>query len=148
MQYSHTQYAAVHWILHFFAALCTWIAWTSRAETVLLAAMLCGAAAFLFLGLAFRQLTVCDDGDALGVRFGPLPVFGTRVPYDTILSVERGQSSLIDGWGLHYMPVRGWTYNLWGFDCVNVRCADRFLRIGSDDSDDLVGFLRTRIANR
>jgi len=147
MNYHHTQRAPIHWILHFFAAYFIWFAWVLRDRTVLLAIMSCGGAAFVFLAFAFRHLTVSDDGDALGVRFGPLPVFGTRIPYNTITAVEGGRSSLIDGWGIHYVPGRGWIYNVWGFDCVCVHYDNRLLRIGSDDSANLVMFLRGKISN-
>ena len=27
---------------------------------------------------------------------------------------------MLDGWGIHLSPSGGWTWNLWGFDCVDV----------------------------
>ena len=53
--------------------------------------------------------------------------------------------SLIDGLGIHYVPFRGWTYNLWGFDCVVLELGKKTLRIGSNDADGLLTFLRSRI---
>lgn len=147
MQYHHIQRAPVHLLLHFFSAYSIWLAWVLRGQTLVLTLLLCGAVSFALLGLAFRQLTTCDDGDALGVRFGPLPLFGTRIPYHTVTAVETNRSSWIDGWGIHYVPGRGWTYNLWGRDCVCVHYGGRFLRIGTDDSANLAEFLRSKMGN-
>ena len=38
------------------------------------------------------------------------------------------------------------TYNLWGFDCVKLEVRNRVIRIGSDDVENLVEFLRGKIA--
>jgi len=79
------------------------------------------AAAILALcGLAFGSLTIRDEGEYLAIRFGPLPVLCKRIRYADITGVETGRTKLIDGWGIHYMPGRGWTYNLWGYDCVKL----------------------------
>ncbi len=104
-----------------------------------------GAAFFFLIAASFAWLRIEDGGEFLRVRYGPLPVFGTRVRYDTIESVEAGRSALIDGWGIHYVPGRGWTYNLWGRDCVVVRRGGRVVRLGTDDVEGLEGFLRERI---
>ena len=80
------------------------------------------------------------------MRFGPLPLFRKRIPYRDIAAVEQGRSRWIDGWGIHFVPGRGWTYNLWGFDCAELRVGGRRLRIGTDDAEGLVSFLRQRTA--
>ena len=61
----------------------------------------------------------------LALRFGPLPVLRKTFRYADITGVEIGRTSVIDGWGIHYMPGRGWTYNLWGFNCVKLCWAER-----------------------
>jgi hypothetical protein len=95
--------------------------------------------------MSFHTMTVRDEGDALLIRFGPLPLLGTRIRYAEITSVEPGQTSLIDGWGIHYIPCRGWTYNLWGFGCARLQLGNRVVRIGTDDVDNLVRFLRHKV---
>ena len=50
---------------------------------------------------------------------------------------EVGRSRLIDGWGIHWVPGRGWTYNLWGFRCVQIKHLGRTVRIGTDDPGGL-----------
>ena len=97
------------------------------------------------LAFCFRSLTVADDGDRLTIRFGPVPLFRTSIPYADMTGVEAGKSTVIDGWGIHYVPGRGWTYNLWGFGCVVVYRGKTIIRIGSDDVENLVDFLNRRI---
>lgn len=102
-------------------------------------------AALVFAGSCFGTLTITGDRDALALRYGPLPVFRKRFPYDKITAVRQGRSALIDGWGIHYIPGRGWTYNLWGYDCALLEMDGRTIRIGSDDAQRLVEFLQSRI---
>jgi hypothetical protein len=108
-------------------------------------AILCIVAAVMFLfGFMFADLTVRDEGDFLEIQFGPLPVFCFRVRYDEIQSVERSRSSIVDGWGIHTIPGRGTTYNLWGFDCAKLDISGKTVRIGSDDVEGLVAFLKSK----
>jgi hypothetical protein len=102
-------------------------------------------ATVLVAALAFGHLTIRDEPEHLALRYGPLPLFRKRIPYEAITSVEPDRSSLIDGWGIHFVPWRGWIYNLWGFDCVKIQLGRRTIRVGSDDVDNLVDFLRHRI---
>ena len=84
------------------------------------------------VGLSFMQLTVRDEHDALAIRFGPLPLV-LRSRYPTTKSAGRDPTarSFLDGWGIHYLPGRGTTYNIWGFDCVRVELDKRTIRIGT-----------------
>jgi hypothetical protein len=59
---------------------------------------------------------------------------------------EAGRSRLIDGWGIHWLPRRGWTYNLWGRGCVAIRTDRGPVRIGTDDPTGLERFLRAKLA--
>ena len=68
--------------------------------------------------------------------------FGLRV--DDIDQVTASRSALIDGWGMHWIPGRGWTFNLWGFDCVELIVSGKPLRIGTDDMENLVAFLESK----
>jgi hypothetical protein len=96
----------------------------------------------------FASMTVQDEGEFLAIRYGPLPVFRRRIRYADVTSVEPGRSSIIDGWGIHWVPGRGWTYNLWGFQCATLTVRGGIVRIGSDDVDNLVGFLHGKIKER
>ncbi len=97
------------------------------------------AALFVVLALSFVWLETRDSGDALQVCFGPFPSFSLNVRYTDIRTAARGRSALIDGWGIHYIPGRGWTWNLWGRDCVELELkSGRRIRIGTDDPDGLL----------
>ncbi len=103
------------------------------------------AGLLLLLSLCFGSLTVADAGDRLRIQYGPLPLFGRSILYSQIGAVEAGRSRLIDGWGIHWIPGRGWTYNLWGFDCVVVHLGSRLIRIGTDDRDGLLELLESQL---
>jgi len=102
------------------------------------------ASLVFFLATCFVHLVVRDEGDHLGVWFGPVRLFGRRIAFSEITAVEPSRSDLIDGWGIHLIPGRGIIYNLWGFDCVKLKLGKRTVRIGTDDVNGLVEFLRFR----
>jgi hypothetical protein len=145
MEYQHTQKGPIYLALLAIAALLGINAWLFREQWLSFALLSGGAVLFGLLALSFRQLTVKDHGQGLAVRFGPLPLFRTQIPYASITAVEAGRSSLIDGLGIHFVPGRGWTYNLWGADCVVAHLGDRLIRIGTNDVDGLLVFLRGKI---
>ena len=44
------------------------------------------------------------------------------------------------------MPGKGVIFNLWGFDCAKISLGKKTIRVGTDDIDGLVSFLRGKIA--
>ena len=146
MEYSHTQKGRLSLILYLSAVAMLPMLWLPGVDTFLtvtigaVVLVLCGC------GLCFHTLTVEDEGRQLALRFGPLPLFRKRFAYDQMTGVEPGRTRLLDGWGIHYVPGRGWTYNLWGYDCVKVELGRKTVRIGTDDVDNLVAFLQSKIA--
>ena len=146
--YDHTQKGRLHLILApVVVAMVVLGIWLRHAPLAGSASVLDWAAAALVavLLLCFRALTIRDEGDCLVLRYGFIPLFFRRIPFAAMTSVEPGRTSLIDGWGIHYIPGRGWTYNLWGFDCVVVHLGVKTVRIGTDDPAGLLAFLRTRL---
>ncbi len=104
------------------------------------------SAGLLGAAYSFRSLRVVDEGEALAVRFGPLPLLRKRFRYADIQSADPDRTSLVDGWGIHWVPGRGWTYNLWGFECVRLTLrGGRTVRIGTDDSEGLAQFLERKL---
>jgi hypothetical protein len=105
----------------------------------------CGSL-MLLVTAAFRYLTVRDEREHLLIQFGPLPLFHRRLAYSEIEHAVRSRTTFLDGWGIHMSPRGGWTWNLWGYDCVDVELSGgRKIHIGTDDPDGLATFLQSRI---
>jgi hypothetical protein len=145
VDYQHTQKAPLRWFLQIPIVALLAFAWGCRSEPVLVLILVSVAVLLFLVSLCFGYLTVQDEGESLAIRYGPLPLFRTRVAYATVSSAERSRSSIIDGWGIHWLPGRGFTYNLWGFDCVRLVAQGKTIRVGSDDVENLVDFLNSRI---
>lgn len=146
--YHHTQRGPLYLITLAVAIVVFAMAWTGWNEPTLVVGLLILAGIFVLTSLMFKHLTVSDEGEHLAVRFGPLPVFRRRIPYADISSVQADRTSWIDGWGIHWVPGRGYTYNLWGFSCVKLEVRGRVIRIGSDDVKNLVTFIQAKINER
>lgn len=146
MTYQHIQYAPLHLLSHVIAIGMIVSAWFSRHEAAWVAVLLVVVGLLMSaIAFSFRYLMVSDEGDMLALQYGPLPLFRKRIPYDQITAVEPGKSSFVDGWGIHYIPGHGWTYNLWGYDCVKLTLSDGKTQIGTDDAANLAEFLRGKI---
>lgn len=107
--------------------------------------LLCVAALFIFLAACFAELTVRDEGERLVLRYGPLPLFGWKFSWNDVESAKVGRTSWIDGLGIHWIPGRGTTFNLWGFDCVVLQVNGKIVRIGTDEAEALAQHICTRI---
>jgi hypothetical protein len=145
VNYQHTQKSPLHRILIGVALACVLVIVTipeQHKEPISVSVFLGLSVVTMVLAFCFKTLTVEDGGDHLQVSFGPLPFFRKRIPYSQISDISRGRSSFLDGWGIHYMPGRGWIWNLWGYDCVEMRLNESRFRIGTDDPDELVAFLK------
>jgi len=144
MPYHHRQTGKLHWIVLLPVVLI--LAWLLRTNLAAMLLPLALAWILAFIAFCFQYLTVRDAGDHLALRYGPIPLFRKRFPYRHMTAAEPTRSSLIDGWGIHYTPGRGWIYNLWGFDCVQVQLGKKTVRIGTDDAAGLAAFLKTKIS--
>jgi hypothetical protein len=145
MSYHHTQHGRWHYVLLAFALATLAGVLIVRSHPPLDDILLAIAAIFALCGLVFGSLTVSDEGQWLALRFGPLPLVGRRIRYTDITGVEIGRTSIIDGWGAHFMPGRGWTYNIWGFGCVQLTLGRKVVRVGTDDAEGLAKFLCEKI---
>jgi hypothetical protein len=141
--YAHTQ-RAPFWLLLAALAAAAVVGGSLTDDRVAQVALPAAATVTLLLAACFCHLTIADAGDHLAVRFGPLPLFGTKVRYDAVRAVRPARSRWIDGWGVHWVPGRGWTFNLWGRDCVEVVTGRGTLRLGTDDRAGLCAFLGAR----
>jgi len=144
--YTHTQKAPLCLILYG-SALAGWsLAWMIGDTAGL---YIGGGVGLLIVLLApcFHHLTLADQGEVLAIRFGPVPLFRRTVRYAEIEKVEIGRTFLLDGWGIHLSMRGGWVWNLWGRACVVVRFKNGgTLRIGTDDAENLAGFLEGKIS--
>ena len=116
-------------------------------------------AAFYFLGplggvfvLVLVLLVAAADSNYVPPHDGEEPNTvdnGKRktIRYADITGVEVGRTRIIDGWGVHYVPRRGWTYNLWGFGCVKLTLGRKIIRVGTDDAEELVNVVREKMGS-
>ncbi len=146
MTYTHTQTSPLDSLLLAAFAVLLGSALMLDSEPAVYYSLLLASSAALAAAGCFGRLRVEGDRDGLSVRFGPIPLFRKYIPYQEIREVRKNRSSLLDGWGVHWIPGRGWTWNLWGFSCVELTTDRGPLRIGTDDSDNLAAFLRRKIA--
>ncbi|MCG8583881.1 MAG: hypothetical protein MI757_04125 [Pirellulales bacterium] len=146
--YRHTQTGYWGWVIWPVVGLQLWLAWYFRDQLWLSLLMLGMAAVVGVIALSFQSLTIQDEGDFLGICFGPIPLAYKRIDYDEIDRVERGQTKWIDGWGIHWVPGRGWTYNIRGFDCVKLTMGERTVRLGTDDPAGLLEMLERKVGAR
>lgn len=145
-RYAHTQRSPIALVILLGAGFLLAGAWLTRETSPVVAtALAIIGATVVVLSFCFGSLTVMVTDDELRLRYGPLPLFRRTFPLASIETVQRGRSALIDGWGIHYVPGRGWTYNLWGTECVVLNVNGRLVRVGSDDADALAAHLQSRV---
>ena len=143
--YEKIQHGGWHYLLLAAAGVMIVVAPFGRGQPAATVVMLAVAAILVIAALMFGSLTVRDEGQWLALRYGPLPLLRKRIRYADITAVEPGRTSVIDGWGIHYILGRGWTYNLWGFGCVKLTLGRKVIRVGSGDVDGLTKFLRGKL---
>jgi len=102
-------------------------------------------ALFGVVAFAFKWLETSDKGDHLLLRFGPFPIARRRLNYAAVRSVKQDRALIIEGWGIHLGP-RGWIWNIWGRQVVEVELDKGRLRIGTNDPEGLIACLRERCA--
>jgi hypothetical protein len=144
--YWHRQTAPLCLLLYLLTGVLVAIGWSSRQEPALSLILLLAALLNLIMASAFHHLTVSDEGDLLAIRFGPLPLFRTSIRYDEIRRIEVGRTTLLEGLGIHLSLRGGWVWNIWGRDCVVLHLrGGGIFRLGTDDAENLAGFIKTRI---
>lgn len=144
--YIHRQIAPLHLLL-LADALLLLAGGVVVPEPVAALSLTGGGLLLVLLSWTFRWLEVRVTAAAVEVRFGPLPLFGTRVRLADLCRAEPVRTTWLDGWGVHWTPGRGWLYNLWGVAAVQLALRDgRRLRIGTDDPAGLLAALRRHLA--
>jgi hypothetical protein len=99
----------------------------------------------------FHSLTVTVTADTIRAAFGPGWIRKT-VPVDEVLEARVVRNRWYHGWGIRYYGwfdrerVRGWLFNVSGFDAVEVRLRNgRNYRIGTDDPVGLLAAVRRAV---
>ena len=113
-----------------------WAAWLLMGVALLMT----------FLAFCCQSLTTTVSETSLRVHFGPIPLLEKKVLLEEIVSVRPEKSSLLDGWGVHWTPGKGWIYNMWGFDCLAINLGTRHFRVGTNDPDQLCEVLERAIS--
>ena len=97
-------------------------------------------------GLCFHWMDVLDDGEALLLRFGPLPLFRKRIPYSGIRHVKRDRFRFEHIRRRRHMSSKVRHYQISGWDCVRLTVEGDSLWVGSNDAAGLEAFLKPRIS--
>jgi len=138
MEYEHTQYGYTGILT---SVLMIGITWFSLPETfsdstwggVLLVVFIVGIVAVTFW---FSRLAVTVADGELTATFG-LGKPHRVVALSEVVGVRQVRSSWIQGWGVRSVS-KGWMYNVWGLDAVEVELGSgTVFRVGTDDSDQL-----------
>lgn len=149
MRYNNIQKAPVHFLLLAISIIFFTLSITLSVMALQITFAISGST-ILLLGLSFQHLITRDESDSLLISFGPISLFKRRIHYANIERVEMAKSTILDGWGIHMSPSGGWTWNLWGFDCVDVwferEGKTRKIRIGTNDPSGLHAFLSKQIS--
>ncbi|MEZ6056081.1 MAG: hypothetical protein R3C01_05185 [Planctomycetaceae bacterium] len=133
------------WMLLVFVGLASWGGafgvwqWGAPNLHAVVIVLLLAGVLEVVLATAFRSLTITVYRVAVTAQYGPLPLFRKVILLEEIVRVETARSSVADGWGIHWFPGRGWTYNLWGFDCVLLTLKNgSTVRFGTEEPSQLV----------
>jgi hypothetical protein len=144
--YTHRQTSPIRFPLIAVIVVSLLAGWSWRWEFWAWFSMFCLAGVSGLVLFSMTTLTIQADEEALLVRFGPVPLFRTRIAYADIRGFRANRSRVIDGWGIHFIPGRGWTWSLWGFDCVDIELNRGTIRVGTDDALNLAAFLHSRVS--
>ena len=144
-EYDHSQPAPMYWLL-IVIGIAIFVMAAYMPDAISQATVFGSGAMMFFWAGCFRHLNVRDGGDRLIISFGPLPLFRRSITYDRLVSAEPTKTTWAEGWGIHMHRKGGWTWNIWGFDCVHIRMQNgRQLHLGTDDPQALTAFLQKRI---
>ncbi len=145
--YDHTQYGKIHFLLQIPAVICL-VASYFLLERSTSATMILISVGIILLLFSFTViwLRVYDLGEHIKCTFGPIKLLSKKTAYCDIAEAYVSRSKLIDGWGIHKVAGRGWTYNIWGYDCVEFKLTNgNLMRIGTDDPANLANFIQSKL---
>jgi len=85
----------------------------------------------------FGTLTVSVDGERLLAKFG-IGLVRKSIPLSRIASFQPVRMRWLYGFGIHWIPFRGWLYNVSGLKAVEIILkSGKHMLIGTDEPDTL-----------
>ena len=139
--YQHTQTGK--WIIVVFGALAIGLLVMGFLRPPIFPALIL-AIGLLAALLLFGSLTVLGDEKQISFYFG-IRAIRKRYKYDDLQTVRKVRNKWYWGWGIRWFG-RGWLYNVSGLDAVElILKSGKIRRIGTDDPDNLMRFIMTRI---
>ncbi|PQO26464.1 hypothetical protein [Blastopirellula marina] len=146
--YRHKQYAPLCWLVAATSIPAFVAAWALRGDPVGFLVIAAAGLLLLVLSASCWYLQIADDEDSLLVSFGPIPILRRRIRYDRIQAAHVSQTTVLDGWGIHWSMRGGWVWNIWGWDCVEIELEKGKVIVGTDDAENLAAFVKSRIPAR
>ena len=93
----------------------------------------------------FGTLTVSVDGEMLLAKFG-VGLVRKSIPLSHIASFQSVRMRWLYGFGIHWIPSRGWLYNVSGLKAVEIIMkSGKHTLIGTDEPDTLCGALEKSV---
>ena len=94
------------------------------------------------IGLLFHAMTVQVSDAYLTLWFGP-GVLKRRWVLEEIVQVKAVRNPWWYGWGIHWVPGRGWIYNVAGWEAIEIeRTRGSRVRIGTDEPQALLAAVK------
>ena len=140
-----TQTAPLDLLLLLMIPIDLFLAWMTRGQVEIIIILVAFAGVVTFIAFSFSHLTVQDEGDAVAIRYWPLPVFNKLVPYVEMMSDEAGRSLIIDGWDIHYVSCRVGLITFGVSTARSFTFGNGSFCIGLIDVDNLTAFLQSKI---
>lgn len=96
--------------------------------------------------IAFARLVTRVDETGVSWAFTAGMPRG-HIDFADIYRVERVQTNLFEGWGIHWTWWHGWVWNVSGFEAVEFFLKDgRRVTLGTNDPQGLYGAVTQRLA--
>jgi hypothetical protein len=144
--YEHTQVGFVT-IIAVSTATVVFLAFLAAGRIAVPLAAIAGACVIAPISLAlFGTLTVSVDEKRIQLRFG-VGLIRKSIPISRIASFTPIHLRWVHGYGIHWLPFRGWLYNVSGFKAVEIVTSNgKHTLIGTDEPDALCRALQQAAA--
>lgn len=137
MAYERTQHAAWMWAIVAVVVLAILAAWSTDPHIAMAVPAAVAIVPMLLVGAIFTRLTIAVDANAVRWHFGwGWP--GGEIALAEIAGAQITQTSLLEGWGIHWTIWHGWLWNAGGFQAVEIfKTNGGGVTLGTDDPQGL-----------